>query len=417
MNVRPSGVERVVLVHVNFPTEKMAEDLEEFKELAVSAGAEIVEVVTCSRKVPEAKYFIGSGKAEEIRDIVSLHKADLVIFNHVLSSAQERNIEQLVKCRVIDRTGLILDIFAQRARSFEGKLQVELALLKHQSTRLVRGWTHLERQRGGIGLRGGPGETQLEVDRRQIRSKIKLITERLDKLRKQRELGRRARRKAIIPTVALVGYTNAGKSTLFNRLTGSDVYVANKLFATLDPTLRRVEFPGTHPFILADTVGFIRHLPHDLVEAFHATLEEVSEADLLLHVVDAEDEDKQLHLEQVEEVLATIQAQAVPRMIVYNKIDLVPELQPQIDRDEAGKARRVYVSATKALGLAELVRAIDELLENEIVESDIVLEPKQAKLRAMLYARQAVLSESADDEGNHHLKVRLPRVELEKLFR
>ena len=417
MNDRPSGVERVVLVHVNFPTEKMAEDLEEFKELATSAGAEIVAVVTCSRKVPEAKYFIGSGKAEEIRAIVSLHKADLVIFNHVLSSAQERNIEQLVKGRVIDRTGLILDIFAQRARSFEGKLQVELALLKHQSTRLVRGWTHLERQRGGIGLRGGPGETQLEVDRRQIRSKIKLITERLDKLRKQRELGRRARRKAIIPTVALVGYTNAGKSTLFNRLTGSDVYVANKLFATLDPTLRRVEFPGAHPFILADTVGFIRHLPHDLVEAFHATLEEVSAADLLLHVVDAQDEDKQLHLEQVEEVLTTIQAQAVPRMIVYNKIDLVPELQPQIDRDEAGKARRVYVSATKAIGLAELVRAIEELLENEIVESDIVLAPKQAKLRAMLYARQAVLSESADDEGNHHLKVRLPRVELEKLYR
>lgn len=417
MNDRPGGVERVVLVHVNFPSDKMAEDLEEFKELATSAGAEIVAIITCARRVPESKYFIGSGKVEEIRDIVAANNVQLVIFNHVLTPAQERNIERIVKCRVIDRTGLILDIFAQRARSFEGKLQVELALLKHQSTRLVRGWTHLERQRGGIGLRGGPGETQLEVDRRQIRNKIKVITERLDKLRKQRALGRRARRKAIIPTVALVGYTNAGKSTLFNRLTGADAYVANQLFATLDPTLRRVDHAGFKPFILADTVGFIRHLPHDLVEAFHATLEEVSEADLLLHVIDAKDENKQIHVEQVEAVLESIDAQAVPRFLVYNKIDLVPEFSPQIDRDGVGRVRRVFISAEKHLGLDVLMAAIDETLSKEIVEQEVILSPQEAKLRSVLYSQQAVLKETIDDVGNYHLLVRLPRVELEKLFR
>jgi GTP-binding protein HflX len=395
----------------------MEGDLDEFKELATSAGADIVGIVTGARQVPESKYFVGSGKAEEIRDVVLQTKADLVIFNHVLTPGQERNIERLVKCRVLDRTGLILDIFAQRARSFEGKLQVELAMLKHLSTRLVRVWTHLERQRGGIGLRGGPGETQLEVDRRQIRKKIKLITERLEKLRKQRALGRQARKKAIVPTVALVGYTNAGKSTLFNRLTGASVFVANQLFATLDPTLRRVDFPEFGGVILADTVGFIRHLPHDLVEAFHATLEEVSQANLLLHVVDAHDENKILQNEQVEAVLESIEAQAVPRMLVYNKIDLRPDLQPQIDRDETGKVKRVYVSAENGQGIEVLIKAIGEMLGKESEEREVVLTPMQAKLRAELYEREAVLSESIDDEGNYHLHIRLPRVELEKLFR
>lgn len=413
---RPSGGERVVLVHVNFPAGKMEEDLEEFKELSLSAGAEIVDVVTCSKSAPESKYFVGSGKAEEIRDTVLANKAQLVIFNHVLSPAQERNLERLVNCRVLDRTGLILDIFAQRARTFEGKLQVELAQLKHLSTRLIRVWTHLERQRGGIGLRG-PGETQLESDRRLIRNKIKVISGRLTKLRKQRELGRRARRRAIVPTVALVGYTNAGKSTLFNRLTGSDVYVANQLFATLDPTLRRVDFPETGPVILADTVGFIRHLPHDLVEAFHATLEEVSEADLLLHVIDASDEQKSSHIEQVNLVLEGIGAENVPRLHVYNKIDLRPELKPKIDRDDTNNITRVLISATKRLGFDELIQAIGELLGKDMIQQEILLSAQQAKLRAELYEREAILSEEIDEEGNYHLKVRMPRVELEKLFR
>jgi GTP-binding protein HflX len=417
LNQRPSGGERTVLVHVNFPAGKMAEDLSEFKELAISAGAEITAVITGTRRVPEAKYFVGSGKAEEIRDAVSATNAQLVIFNHVLSPAQERNIERLIGCRVLDRTGLILDIFAQRARSFEGKLQVELALLKYLSTRLVRVWTHLERQRGGIGLRGGPGETQLEIDRRLIRDRIKNITARLEKLRKQRDLGRRARRKAIVPTVALVGYTNAGKSTLFNCLTGSTVYAANQLFATLDPTLRRMDTVETGPVIYADTVGFIRHLPHDLIEAFQATLEEVSEADLLLHVIDAQDENKDLHTEQVNQVLESIGAQSVPRLIIYNKIDLCPHLQPQLDRDELGKPKRVMVSATKGLGLTELREAIGETLAKDRQLRHLVLAPSQAKIRAALYAKGAVIEEKIDDEGNYHLTVRMSQVELELLFR
>lgn len=413
---RDSNSERVILVHINFPAGNMEEDLSEFRELAISAGADIVDLVTGTQRVPESKYFVGSGKTEEIRDIVSANKINLVIFNHVLTPAQERNLERLISCRVLDRTGLILDIFAQRARSFEGKLQVELALLKHLSTRLVRGWTHLERQRGGIGLRGGPGETQLEVDRRLIRQRMKAITTRLAKIRKQREQGRRARRKAIVPTVALVGYTNVGKSTLFNTLTGAQVYAANQLFATLDPTLRRIELPKIGPVILADTVGFIRHLPHDLIEAFHATLEEVSEADLLLHVMDAQDENRYFHNEQVYTVLQTIEAQEVPRLAVYNKVDLVENAKPGIERDEQGNIKRVLVSARMSLGLEELGLAIGEMLGKKLVEQEVILSPNQAKLRAQLYAKEAIISETIDNEGQSHLLVRLPRDELERLF-
>lgn len=413
---RPTGGERVLLVHVKFPSGKLEEDIGEFKELAASAGATIVDVMVAAKHEPEPKYFVGSGKAEEIRDAVALHKVDLVIFNHVLSPAQERNLERLIQCRVVDRTGLILDIFAQRARSFEGQLQVELALLTHMSTRLVRGWTHLERQKGGIGLRG-PGETQLEVDRRLIRNKIKVIKERLAKIRKQREQGRRSRRRATIPTVALVGYTNAGKSTLFNLLTGGDVYVANQLFATLDPTLRRVEIPHIGTIILADTVGFIRHLPHDLVEAFHGTLEEVSEANLLLHVVDASDEQKAEQIEQVCAVLKTIEAEKVPRLLVHNKIDLCPHLEAKVERDEFGLIRRVFISAAKNIGMDALRSSIAEMLHQAFVEQVVVLQPAQASLRAQLYELRAVLSEEIDEEGCFHIRVRLPQVEFDRLFR
>lgn len=412
---RPEGGERAVLVHIDFPADGIQEDLLEFKELAESAGALSVEIITGSRQSPDPKYFVGTGKAEEIRASVKLHDAQLVILNHALSPAQERNLEKLFQCRVVDRTGLILDIFAQRARSFEGKLQVELAMLKHLSTRLVRGWTHLERQRGGIGMRG-PGETQLETDRRLIRTRIKFITNRLIRVRKQREQGRRARKRAEVPTVAIVGYTNAGKSTLFNRLTGADVYAAHRLFATLDPTLRRIELPEIGPVILADTVGFIRHLPHDLVNAFHATLEEVCEADLLLHVIDAHDENKLSNITQVEVVLEGIGGSDVPQIRVYNKIDLCHDMAPGTDYNSTDNAMRVRVSAQSGLGIDELNRAIAKSLGKEIIQQTLVLPPEKAKIRAELYQLSAVLSEQIDEEGHYHLSVRLPRKELERII-
>lgn len=413
---RPEGGECAVLVHIDFPAGGMQEDLIEFKDLARSAGAEPVDIITGTRQTPSPKYFVGAGKADEIRASVKLHNAELVIFNHELSPAQERNLERHFQCRVIDRIGLILDIFAQRARSFEGKLQVELALLKHMSTRLVRGWTHLERQRGGIGLRG-PGETQLETDRRLLRARIQFITKRLIRVRKQREQSRRARQRAAICTAALVGYTNAGKSTLFNCLTGAEVYVANRLFATLDPTLRRIELAEIGPVILADTVGFIRHLPHDLVDAFHATLEEVCEADLLLHVVDASDPNKQANIDQVRSVLSAIGAGEVPQLLVYNKIDLCKELTPGIDRDSETHIRRVRVSAENGSGLTELREAIAEAIGKDMVQRMLVLSPKDAKLRAELYRLAAVVSEETDEEGNSHLIVRMPKNEWGRVMK
>jgi GTP-binding protein HflX len=413
---RPQGGERAVLVHIHFPAGNMQEDLTEFKDLALSAGAEIVDIVLGSRTTPDAKFFVGTGKADEIHSAVKTHKADLVIVNHALSPAQERNLEHLLSCRVVDRTGLILDIFAQRARSFEGKLQVELARLKHLATRLVRGWTHLERQRGGIGVRGGPGETQLETDRRLIRGRIKQITKDLNRVRSQREQGRRARKRATIPTVALVGYTNAGKSTLFNQLTGADVYIANRLFATLDPTLRRVDVLELGPVIFADTVGFIRHLPHDLVDAFQATLEEVSGADLLLHVVDAHDERRDQNIEQVNAVLTSIAADNVPQLLVYNKIDLCGDVSPGLARDADNKIKQVWISAQESKGLVDLQVAIAEFLGEDIVQQSITLTPQEARLRAKLYQLKAVVSEQAMDNGDCLLTIKLAKSELEKLF-
>ncbi|WP_372986189.1 ribosome rescue GTPase HflX [Marinobacter sp.] len=403
---RPDVGERAVLVHIDFTAYEDSEDLEEFRELVTSAGVEPVAVVTGSRKQPSPRLFVGEGKLEEIRDAITASEADVVLFNHALSPSQERNIERELKCRVLDRTGVILDIFAQRARTHEGKLQVELAQLEHMSTRLVRGWTHLERQKGGIGLRG-PGETQLETDRRLLRERIKSIHKRLEKVRRQRNQGRRARHRADIPTVSLVGYTNAGKSTLFNRLTTSTVYAANQLFATLDPTLRRLELPDIGPVVLADTVGFIRHLPHKLVEAFRATLEETTEASLLLHVIDCHDGRRDDNIEQVENVLAEIGADEIPVLQVFNKIDLLDGFTPRIDRNEEGVPVRVWVSAVSGEGLDILFDAIVERLAEDVVHHFVLLGPADGKLRALLHEAGSVLSEEHRETGDSVVEVRL----------
>lgn len=348
--------EAVILVHLNFRNPGYEDAQHEFMELVKSTGARVAEIVEGKRYKPDPKYFCGSGKAEQIAESVRRHHAGLVIFNHELSPSQERNLEQKMQCRVLGRTGLILDIFARRARSHEGKLQVELAQLKHMSTRLVRGWTHLERQKGGIGLRG-PGETQLETDRRLLGQRIKTLKKRLDKVRSQRDQGRRSRQRGGVPVVSLVGYTNVGKSTLFNKLTSADVYADDRLFATLDPTLRRLRLPDTETMIMADTVGFIRQLPHDLVESFSSTLEETRDAELLLHVVDATAPDRDDLIVQVDQVLEKIGADEVPQILVLNKIDRDDSLSPRIERDAEGHIQRVWVSAQTGAGLA-LIRDI-----------------------------------------------------------
>ncbi|WP_248917649.1 ribosome rescue GTPase HflX [Pseudomonas entomophila] len=411
---RHGGGERALLVHLEGQNPEAREDPQEFQELALSAGADIVSLVTVARHQPTAKFLIGSGKVEELRDLVKSAEADLVIFNHTLTPSQERNLERVFECRVLDRTGLILDIFAQRARTHEGKLQVELAQLEHMSTRLVRGWTHLERQKGGIGLRG-PGETQLETDRRLLRVRLRQIKARLEKVRSQREQARRGRKRADIPSVSLVGYTNAGKSTLFNALTQSEVYAADQLFATLDPTLRRLELADLGPIVLADTVGFIRHLPHKLVEAFRATLEESSNSDLLLHVIDAHEPERMEQIEQVLAVLGEIGAESLPILEVYNKLDLLEDVEPQIQRDADGKPQRVWVSARDGRGLELVGQAIAELLGDDLYVGTLCLEQRFARLRAQFFALGAVQSEEHDEEGRSLLSVRLPRVELNRL--
>jgi GTP-binding protein HflX len=407
---RPDAGERAVLVHVEITGRSDNEDSREFEELVLSAGGDPVALIFGQRPAPDPRLFVGSGKLEEIRSAVQQHGAQLVLFNHTLSPSQERNLERELQCRVLDRTGLILDIFAQRARTHEGKLQVELAQLQFMATRLVRGWTHLERQKGGIGLRG-PGETQLETDRRLLRERVRTLQSRLEKVRAQRAQARRARQRAQTPLVSLVGYTNAGKSTLFNALTRADVYAANQLFATLDPTLRRIAVPNVGAVVLADTVGFIRHLPHKLVDAFRATLEEAAQADLLLHVIDSATNERDAHMAQVEEVLVEIGAADIPRLDIYNKVDLL-QIEPRIDRDESGRPVRVWVSAQQQRGLDLLQQALGELLGGDFVRGDVMLDAGSGRLRARFYEAGAVVDETRLDDGGSRLSIRMPRQEF-----
>ena len=426
---RHSGGENAVLVHIELPDSHNKEDKDEFVDLVVSAGLSIKAVVGGSRQSPHARYFIGTGKAEEIKQIVDDQKADVVLFNHRLSPAQERNIERLVCCRVIDRTGLILDIFAQRAQTHEGKLQVELAQLRHLSTRLVRGWTHLERQKGGIGLRG-PGETQLETDRRLLGDRIKTIRKRLEKVEKQREQSRRARKRGNIQTVALVGYTNAGKSTLFNQLTEAKVYAADQLFATLDPTHRQVEITPGQRIILSDTVGFIRHLPHDLVAAFKATLQESRQADLLLHVIDASDVRKEDNIDQVYQVLDSIGAGDVPVIEVFNKIDQLPKVEPKVvneidelslSNDSIGISNeiigRVWCSAKTAKGMGLLLDTIAKQLEIEWLDLNLRILPQDLSIRSELYDLHVITQESVLENGDIELDIRIDAADWRRLNR
>ncbi len=401
---RPDTGEQAVLVHLSL--HKYDEDLQELIELAKSAGANPAHVVTGSRKSPDAKYFVGTGKLEEIKLAVAEYSANIVLFNHVLSPSQERNLEAFLGVRVVDRNGLILDIFAQRAKSFEGKLQVELAQLKHLSTRLVRGWTHLERQKGGIGLRG-PGETQLETDRRLLGLRIKQIQKRLDKVDKQRHQGRSKRKKAEIPTVSLVGYTNAGKSTLFNRLTGADTYAADQLFATLDPTLRACQLPNKGEVVLADTVGFIRHLPHELVASFKSTLQEAATSDLLLHVIDAQSENRDEIIAEVNRVLDEIGADKIKRIEVFNKIDLLSDRQPRIDRDESGNPVRIWLSAQTGIGIDLLLNVLAELFTPSKYKKICYLKPDQGDIRAKLFSCAKIIDEHINDSGGSDLIIEI----------
>jgi len=415
---RPDAGTQTLLVHI----EAQDATVEELRELAVSAGLNAVSEVTAKKRNPDPKTYIGSGKLEEIRLIADEVGAELILFDQELSPTQERNLEEAFERRVLGRTGLILNIFAQRARTHEGKLQVELAQLQHSSTRLVRGWSHLDRQRGGSG-RGqgssmgvtGTGETQLETDQRLVHTRIKNINQRLIKVRKQRKQNRRGRQKADIRTVSLVGYTNAGKSTLFNALCATDVHAADQLFATLDPTIRQLELPYLGKSILTDTVGFIRQLPHGLIDAFRATLEEVKQADLLLHVVDASSPEKILHHEEVNAVLTEIDADKVPQLLVYNKVDLTDEA-PRVDLDEQGEPYRVWVSGLNGEGLELLLSAISARLSLEMIETTLKLPPGQGKFRAQLFELSAVVGESVDDEGRQCLQVRLEANSLRKLI-
>lgn len=356
---RPSGGEAAILVSVDFGESDYQESLDELRQLSLSAGLAVLGTIEGKRSTPDAKLFIGSGKADELLQMMQASESNIAVFNHDLTPSQQRNLERLLQARVVDRTGLILDIFSQRAQTHEGKLQVELAQLEHLSTRLVRGWTHLERQKGGIGVRGGPGETQLELDRRMLRVRVKQLREKLQKLKAQRGMQRRARKRSNVMTVSLVGYTNAGKSTVFNRLTKANIYAADQLFATLDTTTHKIYIPDCGAVVLSDTVGFIKHLPHALVEAFGATLEEAAQADLLLHIVDTASSNRDEQIAQVNKVLLEIGAAKVPQILVHNQIDRVG-MEPAVARDEYGRITTLHVSAKTGEGMDLLRMAMAE---------------------------------------------------------
>jgi GTPase len=407
-------IQRALIVHVDFNKSSIDDAFNEFVQLVESSGLDVVDSIRSPRQTPDAQLYIGSGKADEIAVAAEQHSADVIIFNQSLTPAQERNLENHIHVRVIDRIGLILDIFAQRARSYEGKLQVELAQLQHLSTRLIRGWTHLERQKGGIGLRG-PGETQLETDRRLIGQRIKMIKGRLQKVRKQRSQSRQQRKKNDVPVISLVGYTNAGKSTLFNYLTGANVETADQLFATLDPTLRRIETTSGRNVILTDTVGFIRDLPHELVESFQATLDEVREADLLIHVIDVDQELRQQRIDDVNEVIELIGATDVPQIEVYNKIDNYPEQSARIEQTENDINSRIWLSSHTGEGVNFLQEEIDRHLNQNRSPHYLNLPVTAGQLRAKLFDIGAVRHEDVNEKGGWIMEIELEEFRLHKL--
>ena len=412
---RPQSGERAILVHAGPDGAPDDPERDEFAELACSAGAIVMDEFVSTKRRPEPRFFIGRGKVDELRASVVENDAELVISSAALSPSQERNLERELRCRVLDRAGLILDIFAQRARSFEGKLQVELAQLRHLSTRLVRGWTHLERQKGGIGLRG-PGETQLETDRRLLGRRIRQLRARLEQVDKRRTMNRANRVRAEVPTVALVGYTNAGKSTLFNALTDAGVYVKDQLFATLDPTVRRLELPDGTEVVLADTVGFVRDLPHELIAAFRSTLQEAREADLILHLIDASDANRWRRVRQVNAVLKQLEADRVPQIRVYNKIDKL-DRKPRAASNRRGGGRAVWLSATSGEGVPMLLDAIGERLRPQALRRTIRLEPSQGRQRAKLFELGAVFKEATSDDGGWTLELAMSERDLQRFLK